>query len=91
MVSLTRNDDIYWNGQRISEKQLAQYLELSRKLNPEPEVLLETEMGASCHAVENVRDQMDRWLDCKKPYPRCAEGIESVWRNLPTPPGTPIS
>ncbi len=90
-IAVTRNGDIYWDGQRVSEPRLEHYLRLAHTLDPEPEFFLETEMGVPCGAVENVRDKMDEALDCKEPYSHCAEGIESVWRNLPTPPGRPVS
>jgi hypothetical protein len=32
-------------------------------------------MGISCRTLERVRDQMDRALECRKPYARCSEGI----------------
>ncbi len=91
LVALTRDGSIYWNGARVSRARLSRYLVISHGLNPEPDIFLETEMGVSCRALEAVRDQMDKSLECKAPYSRCAEGIRSVWRDLPTPPGTPIS
>jgi biopolymer transport protein ExbD len=90
-IAVTHNGDIYWNGQRVSEARLGEYLKLGHTLNPEPEFFLETEMGVSCGAIEKVRDQMDAALECKRPYSHCEEGIQSVWRDLPTPPGTPVS
>jgi hypothetical protein len=90
-VSLTRNGAIHWNGDRISSAQFSKYLIMSHGLNPKPIVFLQTEMGVSCRAVEAVRDQMERALECNKPYSSCAEGIKQVWRKLPTPPGTPPS
>lgn len=90
-LSLTRDGLIYWNGVRISSRKLKQYLEVVHGLHPEPIVFLQAEMGGSCSALEAVRDQVDKALECKKPYSKCAEGIKSVWRKLPTPPGSPIS
>lgn len=91
VIALTHDGTIYWNGVAVSQAQLAKYLKLSHGLNPEPHVFLETEMGASCHALEAMRNQMDRGLECRKPYSRCSEGIRSVWENLPSPPRSPIS
>jgi hypothetical protein len=90
-VSITHTDTIFWNGKPISSATLDRYLKLSHTFNPEPEVFLSTEMGASCAAVEAVRNRMDEDLDCKKSYPVCAEGIRGVWSKLPTPPGGVVS
>jgi N-acetyl-gamma-glutamylphosphate reductase len=56
-------------------------------MNPEPWIFLETEMGASCSAVEAVRDQVEKHVDCSTGY-RCNEGIMDVWEHTPVPPGT---
>jgi hypothetical protein len=90
-ISLTHDGSIYWNGTRLSSERLSEYLRVSRGMNPEPNHFLQTEMGTSCKAIEALRDRMDQALECKKPYSHCSEGILSVWRNLPTPPGTPVS
>ena len=89
-VSVTRNGALHWNGQPVSSATLSQQLRQSHQLNPEPVVFLETEMGVPCEAVDAVRKQMDEALECQRSG-RCAEGIETVWRELPTPPGTPVS
>jgi hypothetical protein len=81
---------MFWNGQRISWSTLHSYLVLSHRLNPEPAVFLETEMGVPCDLVERVRDEIDKEMACKTGG-RCDEGIFSVWKALPTPPRTPIS
>ena len=90
-VSLTRDGSIHWNGNRVSSSRFSKYLAISHSLNPEPIVFLQTEMRVSCQALEAVRDQMEQALECNKPYSSCAEGLEEVWRKLPTPPGTPPS
>jgi hypothetical protein len=89
-VGITQDGRLHWNGKPISSAQLRKYLRQSHQLNPEPVVFLETEMGVSCDALAAVRTQMDEALECKKSG-RCAEGIQTVWQALPTPPGTPIS
>lgn len=90
-ISLTHDGSIYWNGSKLSSEHLSEYLRISHGLNPEPIHFLQTEMGVSCKALEALRDQMDQALECKKPYSHCSEGILSVWRDLPTLPGTPVS
>lgn len=89
-VGLTRDGTLHWNGKPISSVALTQMLRQSHQLNPEPVVFLETEMGAPCEALEAVRKQMNEELECKESA-RCAEGIETVWSELPSPPGAPIS
>lgn len=91
VVALTHGGTIYWNGTAVSMARLSEYLQTSHGLNLEPHLFLETEMGVSCAALEAVRDQIDRQLECRKPHSRCSEGIRSVWDNLPPPPGGPIS
>ena len=90
-LSLARDGAIYWNSARISKQRLNQYLGVSHDMNPEPLLFLQTEMGVSCRALEELRDQIDRAMECKKPYSQCAEGNKEVWRRLPTPAGTPPS
>ena len=89
-VSMTRDGRLHWNGRRVSSAALTQMLRQSHQLNPEPVVFLETEMGAPCEALDAVREQMDEALECKESA-RCAEGIETVWSEMPSPPGQPIS
>jgi len=89
-ISLTSTGVIHWNDQPISLATLRQYLTASHRLNPEPITFLQTEMGVPCDTLEQVRDEMDARLDCRHGGP-CHEGILSVWKALPTPPGTPIS
>lgn len=89
-VAIDHAGGLYWNGEPVSPQQLNGFLTVSHSLNPEPVVFLQTEMGASCKHVEKLRDRMDEALECRKSN-RCAEGIVSVWRELPTPPGTPVS
>jgi len=89
-LSITATGGLFWNGQAISWETLRRYLALSHRLNPEPTVFLETEMGVPFDVVERVRDEMDKELDCREGG-RCAEGILSVWKGLPTPPGTATS
>lgn len=89
-VAIDHSGIVYWNGQRITRRQLADYLEQTKKLLPQPDVFLETEAGTPCAAIEAVRDEMDRRLACRTDR-HCAEGIYGVWEHLPMPPGTPPS
>src|SRR4029434_1700 len=51
-VSISQDGSLHWNGSQISSATLTQYLRESHKLNPEPVVFLETEMGVPCHVVD---------------------------------------
>lgn len=89
-LSLTADGAIYLNGSHITFSTLRKNLALMRRLNPPHDVFLETEMGAPCATLDRVRDEMDRQLDCRNGR-QCNEGILSVWKGLPTPPGVPPS
>jgi len=90
-LSLDRRGGLFWNGESISAEKLHTYLRATHQMSPEPFVFLQTEMGVSCDALEAVRKEMEESLECRKPYSACAEGILSVWRKLPSPPGAPVS
>src|SRR3954451_13328400 len=85
-LSLTDKGGIYWNGERISERQLDAYLKAMHTMNPEPNLFLETQAGTPCRTIEHIRDVVDARLECKNAYSHCLEGIETVWQNLPSPP-----
>jgi len=89
-VALDHSGTLYWNGTPVSFEKLGQLLKSSHELNSEPVVFLHTEMGVSCDALDALRNEMDEALECKKSH-RCAEGIMSVWQDLPSPRGAPIS
>ncbi len=89
-IALDRAGKTYWNGEKVSREALDKHLAQSPTLNPEPWVFLETEMGTSCAAVEAIRDQIEKHVDCSTGF-RCNEGIMTVWDKTPSPPGTPVS
>lgn len=89
-VALDSTGKIYWNGKQVTPKTLDKYLALGPTLNPEPWIFLETEMGASCASIEAIRDQIEKHVECTNGY-RCNEGIKTVWDNVSSPPGTPVS
>ncbi|MEH3048244.1 hypothetical protein [Sphingomonas adhaesiva] len=88
-VALDRTDKLYWNGKPVSPAQLDKLLTQSRNLLPRPWILLETEMGPSCAALEAVRDQIQEHFDCSTKY-ECNEGIMTVWDNAPVAPATKV-
>lgn len=89
-VSLDSKGTIYWDGKEISGTKLSDYLGRVQKMEPQPIVFLETQMGAPCETLDQLRSEMDRKLACDE-YGPCFEGILSVWREMPMPPGTPPS
>lgn len=90
-LALTHNGSIYWNGTKVSLKTVDLYLRQSHMMSPEPVVFLEAEMGAPCRVLEDLRDRMDKALECRKAGSRCEEGLRSVWDALPSPPGAKVS
>jgi hypothetical protein len=88
-VAVDRGSRIYLYGTQVSLSELANRLgDLPRNVTPTLRVFLETEMGASCKVVEDVRDTFERALNCREPF-RCNEGIQTLWHQMPQPPGTP--
>jgi biopolymer transport protein ExbD len=53
-VSLTARDTIAWNGEPVSERQLAGALARAAALSPEPELLVAPEASASYDAAVHV-------------------------------------
>ena len=51
--------------------------------------ILGAEMGVACRDLEAIRDLMEKTLECRQPYSKCAEGLMPVWQKIPLPPGTP--
>ncbi len=90
-LALTHDGSTYWNGSKVSLKTIDLYLQQSHTMIPEPEVFLEAEMGSSCRTLENLRNRMDKALECNKDWAVCAEGLRSVWDALPSPPGAKVS
>ncbi|HEU0043393.1 hypothetical protein [Sphingomonas sp.] len=89
-IALDRTGRTYWNGKQVSRETLDEYLVLGTRLNPEPWVFLETEMGASCASIEAIRDQVEKRVDCATGY-RCNEGIMTIWENMAISSTTPAS
>lgn len=90
-LALTHDGSVYWNGAKVSLRTVDLYLGRSHTMSPEPVVLLEAEMGAPCGALEDLRNRMDKALECKVAGSPCEEGLRSVWDALPSPPGAKVS
>jgi hypothetical protein len=90
-VTIDHDSFIYVKGQRVTLAQLESQLRRAATIhNPDVGVALDTEMGASCKTLEEVRDIVDRTTNCRQSG-RCAEGSRVVWMNWPSPPDTPPS
>ena len=88
---IDHNSRIYQDGRLITMDQLSERLSRIGKIdNPRIQVHLETEMGADCATVEQVRDLFEQHLDCSE-FGQCEEGNKDIWRRIPVPPGTPPS
>jgi hypothetical protein len=90
LVGVDRNGSVYWDGNRLSPARFTATLTAVHRMNPAPEVFLEVEAGVPCAALEAVRDEMDRTMDCRGGG-GCAEGVRSIWAGVEAPPGTPPS
>ena len=90
-IAIDRHGKIYSEGHRVTLGELKRRLSLfPRDEAPTTRVFLETEMGANCRVIESVRETFDKALNCRQPH-RCNEGIQTLWKNLPSAPGTPPS
>jgi hypothetical protein len=90
LVGIDRNGAVYWDGKLTSQPRFTTSLKAVHAMNPAPEVFLEVEAGVPCAALEAVRDEMDRQMDCRGGG-ACAEGVRSIWAGVEAPPGTPPS
>jgi hypothetical protein len=90
-IQIDHNSKLYQNGKPTSLAGLDKLLSQIGKMGDPPvQVHLETEMGARCSSVEQVRNLFEKHLDCSE-HGQCAEGIKDVWREWPIPPGAPVS
>lgn len=89
-IALDRDGKLYWNGQAVTPQTLDKYLALGTRLNPEPWIFLESEMGAPCASLEDIRNRIEKHANCADGY-RCNEGVMTIWDKIPLPPGTPPS
>jgi hypothetical protein len=88
-VQIDHNSKIYFEGAPFRMDELTYQLSMMPKFGPpRVDVYLETEMGADCAVVEQVRNAFDKELNCKASG-QCAEGIRSLWQRWPVKPGTP--
>jgi hypothetical protein len=82
-VGLDHGGRTYFNGKALPLNELSTMLKHAGALeNPEPVVILETEMGAPCATLDKVRALMNERLACGK-VGHCDEGMQTVWRDLP--------
>ena len=82
-VAVDRDGKTYIAGKQMTKDQfVTQLRNLGALENPEPAVVLETEAGAPCQILEQVRSLMEEHIDCTAEG-HCDEGIRSVWSKLP--------
>ena len=90
-ISLDHQNHVFMSGKLATPQQLTAELEkLYAVTNPDMPILLDTEMGADCAALEALRNKIDRAMKCRASG-RCAEGSFVVWMETPPAPGTPPS
>ena len=82
-VSLDHEGVLYMSGKRSDLKSFESEMAKVHRIGPpEPVVILETEMGAPCEALDAVRAIMDRKLACAHDG-HCDEGVQTIWDKLP--------
>lgn len=83
-VALDRSGAMYLEGVRATPEELAVQLEAirNRRMLPEPAFILETEMGAPCAALDEVRSIMNERLACGTEAGHCDEGVQTIWNGL---------
>ena len=81
-VAITGSGDVYYNGSKTDLASLAQSLRRDGPTGPpDPIFSLETEMGIPCARLYEVRQIMDRELQCGSGG-HCDEGVLSVWERM---------
>ncbi|WP_395393382.1 hypothetical protein WBP07_00285 [Novosphingobium sp. BL-8A] len=73
-LTLDRNGMAYWNGSPVDDAVLDRMLKATRRFDPIPQLVLQTEMGMPCARLEAVRDKIDNVLDCRRNGRVCSEG-----------------
>jgi hypothetical protein len=81
-VALDRSGDFYLDGKKMDAGAFATSLRKANQIGPpDPVFILETEMGAPCSKLDEVRQIMARELKCGSGG-HCDEGVMSVWENM---------
>lgn len=76
-VQLDETEILRWNGVKIDETRLSQYLERAQGFEPKPSVVLKIDPETNCAAVERIRDRIEAQMHCKSSR-LCGEG-EGSW------------
>ena len=71
-LRLKADGSLEWNGTRVSEESVVQYLQLVASMPPQPFTILEIEKGASCERARAARMLIDLWVTCRA-GPVCGE------------------
>jgi hypothetical protein len=81
-VAADHDGNLYLEGRKVSVGDLSAELKKIRFFgHPSPAVSLETEMGAPCRVIEQIRSLMEQQLACTTTG-HCDEGAQSVWSKL---------
>jgi hypothetical protein len=82
LIQLDRAGTLYWNGARISEATLGQYMFLVAAMTPRPQTHLEVDPGAPCATVARIVARIARAVDCRR---ACSYRV-AAWH-----PASPVS
>ena len=76
---------ISWNGDPTDEKELAEYLRLSRTMSPPPLVMFDPAGAESCAQASRIRDLIDKEYDCRAN--KCWQGSQQEFQRAPVREG----
>jgi hypothetical protein len=87
LIQLDRAGILYWNGTRIKETMLRQYMTLVGAMTPRPRTHLEVDPAAQCADVARIVAMIAGAVDCR----RTCQYRVAPWRpaspiSLPAPP-----
>jgi hypothetical protein len=90
LIQLDRAGTLYWNGVRIKETMLRQYMILVGAMTPRPRTHLEVDPAAQCAGVARIAAMIAGAVDCR----RTCQYRVAPWRpaspvSPPVPPAPP--
>jgi hypothetical protein len=66
LIQLDRAGTIFWNGTRIKETMLGQYMDLVGQMTPTPQTHFEVDPAAPCAQVARLVAMIARAVDCRR-------------------------
>ena len=72
-LKIEKAGTLRWNDAKIDRARLIHYLDIVPRMNPVPMTVLKVDADADCATVEQIRDQLEKQLQCKSTK-RCGEG-----------------